>query len=289
MIEWFWNWASPFNLISSICTSLSANRRLSPLTNLDCCTPPGERSVCLWQWQQSWGDNTVNNYEYEFLKATAAARLSSLHGHLARKKRTSGAASDGWTVAGQHSWYFWPSLSVVPPITGFYPIATATATSVSVQLPDSLFSWPWQQLRWLWSAGKRELTGKTAGAGGKLQPLDQCQLSEIYIHTKRRKDKAKPTADSLPFVRACGSGGIYGKFTAYIPAPCRIKCGTFPDDGDTKGYRSRYAYKYTHAAVSSVDEPEGRSTGFWLPASTYFRFVGRHFVADAGLNNKFYN
>lgn len=24
------------------------------------------------------GDNTVNNYEYEFLKATAAARLSSL-------------------------------------------------------------------------------------------------------------------------------------------------------------------------------------------------------------------
>jgi len=37
------------------------------------------------------------------------------------------------------------------------------------------------------------------------------------------------------------------------------------------------------------DGTEVRSTGFWLPAATYFRFVGRHFVADASLNNKFYN
>jgi len=76
---------SPFTLISPIGT-LPPGTRLSLLGDLDCGTPPGNR-VCLWQWQQFWGDNTVNNYEYEFLKATAAARLSSFHGHLAEKKK----------------------------------------------------------------------------------------------------------------------------------------------------------------------------------------------------------
>jgi len=76
---------SLFKLISPIGTS-PPGARLSLLGNLDCGTPPGNR-VCLWQGQQFWGDNTVNNYEYEFLNATAAARLSSLHGHLAEKKK----------------------------------------------------------------------------------------------------------------------------------------------------------------------------------------------------------
>jgi len=83
--------------------------------------------------------------------------------------------------------------------------------------------------------GNRELTRKAAGPpGGKLQPLDRCQLSEIYIHTEKWGEKK---LQGIPCHLCVWRWEIYGKFTAYIPAPCRIKCATFPDDGDSKGYR----------------------------------------------------
>lgn len=77
LIEWLWRTsANQVNFLPQYFTNchLPLATWQSFLTSPDRGTPLGN---WVWKRQQFSGDNTVNNYEYEFLKATAAAaRLS---------------------------------------------------------------------------------------------------------------------------------------------------------------------------------------------------------------------